>query len=150
MAYYEYGFQSVAAAAAGNYFDIAAASTDDIVLRELHLFTNAATASAMELFRTTAIGTRTTPITPTALECALLGVGTNPVASFATAWSVAATKAAHAMRWFNTAASIGAGIIWTWYGPAGGLRIPASGSLILNNPGAGAGSVLNVTAVWEE
>jgi hypothetical protein len=92
----EYSVNSVAAAAGANYCDLAAASTDDIYLRELHFFTAAATASSVALFRTT-----------------------------------------------------GAGVIWTWYDGLG-LRIPASGSITLNNFGASAGSILAVTYVWRE
>lgn len=148
MAQYEVGFQSAAAAASGWYFDLS--PTNDVRLLELHLMANAATATAVQLFRTTAIGTRTTPTTPTGAQCSLDQVAQNPTLSFATAWSVNPTNAGNALRRFQIAASIGAGIIWTWYGPAGGLRIPASGSVAVFNPGAATGSVINVTAVWEE
>lgn len=148
MAQYEVGFQSAAAAASAWYFDLA--PTNDVHLLELHLMTNAATASAVQLFRTTALGTRTTPTTPTGAQCSIDAVAQNPTLSFATAWSVNPTNAGNALRRFNISASIGAGIIWTWYSAAGGLRIPAGGSLVVFNPGGAAGSALNVTAVWEE
>jgi hypothetical protein len=146
----EYSVNSVAAAAGANYCDLAAASTDDIYLRELHFFTAAATASSVALFRTTAVGTRTSPVTPTAAANGQLGtVGEAPTGSVATAWSVVPTLAANRMRSYITAAAAGAGVIWTWYDGLG-LRIPASGSITLNNFGASAGSILAVTYVWRE
>jgi hypothetical protein len=148
---YEYGFAAAAAAAGAAYCDMLAGASDDVFVREIHLFTPASTASAgTKLFRSTAPGTRTTPVVPTAAQCALLATGSNPAAGFATAWSVVPTNATNPMRMWGGAASVGAGIIWTWYGPSGGLRIPAGGSIVIFNSSGATGPAFNVTVVWEE
>lgn len=149
MAVYEYSTAVSALGAANPYVDMLA-TTSDAVVREIQVFNTTAVASSITLFRTTAIGTRTTPTVPTAAQCALSGTGNNPLAGFATAWSVNPTNATNPMRKFQTAASIGAGVVWTWYGPNGGLRVPAGASIVLHNLFAGVSAALNVTFVWEE
>jgi hypothetical protein len=148
MPTFEYGVTSAAPTIGNQYWDMLA-GTSDCFLRELHCFLSAVPTSPIGLFRTTAVGTRTTPVVPTAAQCALSQTGSAPLAGFATAWSVQPTLATNPMRKFQAAASIGAGIIWTWYGPGGGLRIPSGGSIVLNAVGA-AGGTLFVTAVWDE
>lgn len=148
MAQFEYTVTTAAPAASGFYWDCLA-TTSDVYLRELHIFSVAGTLSEIKLFRTTAAGTRTTPVVPTAAQCALSGTGNAPLAGFATAWSVNPTPATNAMRSTKIAASVGAGIIWTWYGPEGGLRIPAAASVCLQNGATLAGTV-DVTAIWTE
>jgi hypothetical protein len=149
-ALYEFGFAATAAVTNGWYWDMLA-TTSDAYVREIHMFAPAGTASAgTKLFRTTATGTRTTPTVPTALQCALSGAGNNPLAGFATAWSVNPTNATNAMRMWGGAASVGAGIIWTWYGPNGGLRVPAGSTIAVFNSSGATGPAFNVTVVWEE
>jgi hypothetical protein len=146
--YYEYGVITAAPASGAPYWDMLA-GTSDALLRELHVFTTAGTTNPWGLFRSTAAGTRTTPTVPTNPANALIAAGNAPLTGFATAWSVNPTLAATALRRFQGAASIGAGVIWTWYGPGGGLRIPSGGSIVLSAVGA-VGVATAVTAIWEE
>lgn len=148
MAIYEYSVASPAAAPAAGYADMLA-GTSDCFVREIHIFAQAATASQVTLFRTTAAGTRTTPVVPTAAQCARSGTGNNPLAGFATAWSVAPTLATNPMRKFQCGAAAGSGVIWTFYN-GDGLRVPSGSSIVLNNTGAATASICLVTFVWEE
>jgi len=149
MMAYEYAVKVAALAGAGNYVDMAAV-TQDAYVREIHVFATTAVAGNISLYRTTANGTRTTPVAPTAQTGSDLGTDANPpLATFATAWSVAPTLAAQRMRVFQNGAAIGSGVIWTWYsGP--GLRVKAGQTIILNNDTAAASAALAVTFVWEE
>ena len=150
MAQYEYGFASAAALTVAWYWDILA-TTQDVAIREIHLFSPAATASAgTKLMRTTANGTRTTPTVPTAAQCALNPAANPPLAGFATAWSVSPTNATNAMRQWAGAASIGSGVIWTWYGANGPLILPAGKTLVCFNSSGATGPAFNVTVIWEE
>jgi hypothetical protein len=81
---------------------------------EVGIFLGAATASTFGLARSTALGTRTTPI---ALlpedpdEPVLAGIR---LVDFAIAWSVQPTIAADDMRRVGLPGTIGVGIIWTF------------------------------------
>lgn len=130
MARYSLGVQKAAVTAAGALLDIATTTTDRGHIVELGVFTSAAggttPVATLGLFRSTAVGTRTTPTTVLAEEVAD-PAGTITVA---TAFSVAPTLAANPMRRFVTNA-VAQGVIWTWP-EKGGLSIPVSGSVVLN------------------
>jgi hypothetical protein len=145
VASYTLGVVTPAPAANGFFFDLAAAATDRLNIREIGVSLNAATASTLALFRSTAIGTRTTPTTGLAEDPAdPAGTGT-----IATAWSVNPTMAAAALRRLALPATAGAGIVWTWpYGK--GLVVPVSASIVLQNVGAAAASALSVYVTWDE
>lgn len=128
MARYSLGFQKSALTAAGPIADIAASSTDRLRLLELGLFVSAMTGTnpvlTLGLFRSTALGTRTSPVTVLAEDNAD-AAGTATVAS---AFSVAPTNATNPLRRF-VVNGIGQGIVWTW--PQNGLMVANSLSLVL-------------------
>lgn len=128
MARYSLGFQKPGLTAAGPIADLAASATDRPRLLELGIFVSAMTGTSpvltMGLFRSTALGTRTSPVTVLAEDNAD-AAGT---ATVATAFSVAPTNAAAPLRRF-VVNGIGQGIVWTW--PQNGLLIANSLSLVL-------------------
>jgi hypothetical protein len=113
MARYSLGFTHAAITAAGGIADVAASATDRAHILEIGFFVSAMTGTApvmtVGLYRTTALGTRTSPVTVLP-EDAADPAGT---ATVATAWSVAATLAANPLRRF-VVSSVGGGVIWTW------------------------------------
>lgn len=128
MARYSLGFQKAALTAAGPISDLAASATDRPRLLELGLFCSAMSGTnpvlTVGLFRSTALGTRTSPTTVLAEDNGD-AAGT---ATVATAFSVAPTNAAAPLRRF-VLNGVGQGVIWTW--PANGLLIANSLSLVL-------------------
>jgi hypothetical protein len=128
VARYSLGFQRAALTAAGPIADLAASSTDRARLLELGIFVSAMSGTSpvltMGLFRSTALGTRTSPVTVLAEDNAD-AAGTATVAS---AFSVNPTNATNPLRRF-VMSSIGGGVVWTW--PANGLMIANSLSLVL-------------------
>lgn len=128
MARYSLGFQKASVTAAAPIADLAASATDRYRLLELGVFVSAMTGTTpvltMGLFRSTALGTRTTPTTVLAEDNAD-AAGT---ATVATAWSANPTNAATPMRRFVVNA-VGAGVVWTW--PQNGLMVANSLSLVL-------------------
>lgn len=128
MARYSLGFQKATLTAAGPIADIAASSTDRLRLLELGVFVSVASGTSpvltMGLFRSTALGTRTTPTTVLAEDNAD-AAGT---ATVATAFSVAPTNATSPLRRF-VVNGVGQGVVWTW--PQNGLMVANSLSLVL-------------------
>lgn len=142
---YTQGFATVAAGAAAAYATFHTASTHRMRLRELGLFVNAATASSVGLIRPS-----NSPVATTSV----LGLAQDPADPAATinvdtAWSTAPTVGTVYLRKALIPATIGNGIIWTWP-PDAPLIVAVSSYLVLWNFGAGAGSVLNGYATWEE
>jgi hypothetical protein len=113
MARYSLGFQRAALTAAGPIADLASSATDRARLLEVGVFVSAVSGTTpvltMGMFRSTALGTRTTPTTVLPEDHAD-PAGT---ATVATAFSVAPTNAAAPLRRF-VANGVGQGIIWTW------------------------------------
>ena len=114
-------------------------------LKELGVFCNAATASAVALYRATN--------TPAASTTAVgQGYDTTDLAAtglLGTVWSTAPTVSALlGLRRVQLPAAIGAGVIWQFddlvVGPAG------TSSLVLWNHGGTTNSVLQIYAVWDE
>ena len=128
MARYSLGFQKSGLTAAGPMADLAASSTDRYRLLELGVFVSAMSGTTpvltMGLFRSTALGTRTSPVTVLAEDNAD-AAGT---ATVATAWSANPTNAANPMRRF-VVNGVGQGVIWTW--PQNGLMVANSLSMVL-------------------
>ncbi len=145
MGSYAQGFASVAAAAGAAYATIHTAAGARARIREIGLFCNAATASSVQLVRA-ATGTASTSVLGQAEDPADAASVTN----IDTAWSVAPTISTNVpLRRVVIPAVIGAGVIWTWPIERP-LVIAVSSMLVIWNFGAGAGSVLNGYAVWEE
>ena len=128
MARYSLGFQKASLTAAGMIADLAASATDRPRLLELGVFVSAASGTnpvlTMGLYRSTALGTRTSPVTVLAEDNAD-AAGT---ATVATAASVAPTLATNPLRRF-VVNGVGQGVIWTW--PTGGFLIANSLSVVL-------------------
>lgn len=145
MALVSLALTTSATASGADLWDLVPTAAVNGRLMELHIFLNTAVATKVGLFRTTAVGTRTTPTT-------YLNEDPNdqtPLHTSALAWSVAATKAAQALRRATFPATIGAGIIWTW---SRGLIIPkgtTAGLMLANTAGAIIG-LLDITAVVDE
>jgi hypothetical protein len=128
MAAYEQSFSLAAVAAGANVFDIAASASDRIRVLEMGIFNQTAVASEFAVFRTTAIGTRTSAAAGIALDPADGASG----GTTATAWSVGATLAANPFRRVQFSGNVGTGVIWTWPDTtSGALVIPLSGSIIV-------------------
>jgi hypothetical protein len=146
MAKYQVSVTTPAAAASAAFATIRAGASSRVRLLELGVFTNAATATSVALTRATNTFVPTTSIIGQPYDT---GDPTS-IANVDTAWSTAPTVTiANSLRRIALPATIGAGVIWTFdpmfaVGPAG------VGGLVLWNFGSGAGSALNVYAVWEE
>ncbi len=144
MALFSLNARTTATVAGAAIVDLATTATDRIRVREIGFSSTAATAAQVGLIRSSAIGTRTSPVTGLAGDFSEpAGTGT-----VATAWSVAPTLVATYLRRFNLPAAIGAGLIWS-FGP-NDLLIPVSGSLVLANFGVAANPIMDVYLVWEE
>lgn len=141
---YRSGIVTPAAAAGAAYADLVADANTPIYVREIGLWLNAATASYFGLERSTAVGTRTSPIAGVPDDPnAPTGTGTTAVA-----WSVAPTPSGNYMRRTIVDATIGHGFVWT-FDPFE-LIIPPTKGLLIWNPGAGAGSVCHGYIEWDE
>ena len=120
------------------------AGTHRVMVREIGLFLNAATASSVALVRPSN--------TPVASGVVLAVPGDvnaiTPVTSLAATWGTAPTVGTQYMRRAVIPAAIGNGLIWSF--AFGDLIIPISGFLVLWNFGATTGSVLNAYVSAEE
>jgi hypothetical protein len=129
MARYSIAFTKASISAAGAIADLATASTDRARVLEVGWTVSAMAGTtptlSVGLYRTTAVGTRTSPTTLLAEDPG------DPTATTtnATAWSVAPTLAATPLRRLAVNA-IGSGIVWTWPNP--GLLVAVSSSLVLS------------------
>lgn len=130
MARYSLGFTKGSITAAGAIVDLGTASTDRAHIVEIGWTVTVASGTTpsmvVGLSRSTAVGTRTSPVTVLAEEFA----DPTGTATSATAWSVAPTLASTPMRRL-TVNAVGAGIVWTWPA-AGGLTVPISASVVLH------------------
>lgn len=148
MAKYNIGFQSAAAASGAAYCAFRAPSNASRIF-EVGLACNAATASAISLFRNTAAGyTATTSVGPGQGEYTTDPVGTSLVD---TAWSTAPTiTAANRLRRFGLPATIGAALIWVFQNGLYVRSATATDILVIWNEGGTAGSALNGYIAYEE
>ena len=132
-----------AAAAGAAYAAIRCAAGDRARIRQIDVYTNAATASSVGLVRSASVGTATTSVLGQTWDPA----DTVAVTSVDTAWSAAPTAGSVFLKRYVAPAAAGNGVIWTF---PSGLIVPVSGSILLWNYGASAGSALSVTFTWEE
>jgi hypothetical protein len=116
-------------------WELRAGATYRLYVREIGVFLGAATASALGIGRPAAAGTATSPVTAVALDPAD-GASTGATAI---AWSSAPTSPTIFLRRVGLPATIGAGVIWTFYDEP--LVIPTSGNIVLWNITASAASV---------
>lgn len=133
-----------AAAAGAAYAALRTAAGDRARIRQIDVYTNAATASSVGLVRSATLGTASTSVLGQAWDAA----DTAATGSVDTAWSVAPTVSTNVfLKRYVAPAVAGSGVIWTF---PQGLVLPVSGSLLLWNYGAVGGSILSVTFTWEE
>lgn len=147
---FEAGATSVlVAATATPIVAMRAPATEQMKLRELGIFLQAATATRLGLVRATVVS-----VTPTGN---FAGQNKNPGSpasgsTLVTGWTTIPTAAGTPFRRVSLPAAIGAGIIWTW--PADDPLIIGLGSAIaelcINNLVAVAPSLFDWYAVWED
>ena len=128
MEMYTLGVRTTGAGNASPAWEIRSGSSR-LYVRELGVFMAAATASTFGIGRPAAIGvTPTSPVTLVAEDTAApAGSGQS-----ALAWGTAPTAPTAFIRRFTLPATVGAGVIYSWWnGP--GLIIPTSSSLVLWN-----------------
>ena len=143
--FYEVGVKGIAAASGATYATIHTGANNNIALRELGIFVSAATATVIGLIRPSNSPVATTSTLGQAQDPAVAASNTN----MDTAWSTAPTVGSAYLRQSELPATIGAGLIWTWWN-GDGLIIPVSSYLVIWNPGASAGAAPYIYAVWEE
>jgi hypothetical protein len=146
---YELGTSSAAAATGAAYIEFMGNGTRRVKLREIGLWSQAATlVQKGQIGRPAAQGiTPTTPIVWVPQDPAD-AAGT---AQSAIAWATPPTAPAKALRQFDFNNVPGSGLIFTW--PADGeLIIPAAGvaSIVVWNAGAGTGPALDCYFVGAE
>ena len=145
MARYAAGFTTTATATAAAIADLRTAAGERVYVREIGLFLNAATASAIGLYRPSTLGTASTSVTAVPVDPADAAA----TASVGTAWSVAPAVSTNVpLRKAQLPAAVGNGIIWQFSDR--GLVVPVSSSLLLWNFGGTTNSVINGYIEWEE
>lgn len=140
------GSTGSAVAANGAYMEIRNTSARRILVEEIGFFLGAATASRIALVRATAQGVGGTAMVGLAEDPnAPAAAGSVVAATFTTAPTASATAY---LRRASLAASVGAGLIWTWP-QSDRLIVPPSGSLLVVGIAAGSASA-DFYAVWTE
>jgi hypothetical protein len=145
FAVYSAGVVTPAAGAGACYTELKGAAGDRARLLRVEIVVNAATASSIGLYRAAAQGTASTTVLGQPHD------GGDPAATAipAIAWSGAPTISTNVpLRRIVTPATAGYPIIWDFNGME--IALAVSGSLLLWNFGAGAGSVLHVAWTWAE
>jgi hypothetical protein len=124
-------------------WQLRAAASQRVQLLELGIAVAVAptTNPQFRLNRSTAIGTSTATVAPQAEDPANAAA----VTLLDTTWSTPPTLAAIDLRSFPVPASIGAGIVWTWYDQA--FVIPQSGGLSIVNANA-TGATLGSFSIY--
>jgi hypothetical protein len=120
-------------------------------IREIGIFNSSATTTLvqLQLIRTTARGTQTTTVTPTAAANAQDIADLGPTAVVDTAWSVQPTLAAIPMRMTDVAGTVGSGLIWNWQSD-GELIVPIGGGIALQNASGSTTAIIRAYFVWGE
>lgn len=144
MAIYQASGKALATAANTNVLELRAPSTDRARLLEIGVFSEAATALNLALFRTTTIGTAGTAVTP---EKGSLADGTAAVS--VVTGPTGGVLASTALRRVSIAGTTGAGIVWTFVRGETEVIVPLSGSIMLRNDGA-VGPAITWYIVWDE
>lgn len=137
MALYRLARSSTVTTSGNAAADVACSTGVRPKLMEWDLFLGAATASTFSLRRTTAIGSRTTPVALLAEDPgdpALTGIN---LVDMAVAFTVEPTEATEALTRIALPATIGTGVIWTF---PRGVTIANSLSLAIVNDATNANS----------
>ena len=146
---YEASVRIAAAPATGAvYVELRNTSARRLLVEEVSVFLGAATATGAGLIRATAQGVGGASSTLGQSEDPNAPIGAASV--FASAFTTAPTVGTAYMKRAIVGAAIGAGIIWTWP-QSDRLIVPPSGSIVLVNLAAAAGSaVIDAGFVWVE
>lgn len=146
MAIYEAGWATTAAATVAPYAEIRTGANNPITIYEMGWFINAATASAVGIYRPTAIGvTPGTTVIPVPVD----DTGATSTVTIANTWGTAPTIGANvSLRRGSTPATLGAGVVWTW--PVQPLHVPKASSLVIWNFSGTTASVLNFYVTYNE
>jgi hypothetical protein len=147
---YEVAVSSLAPATATAYVNFWV-PTRRAKVREIGIFNSSATTTLvqLQLIRTTARGTQTTTVTPTAAANAQDTADLGPTAVVDTAWSVQPTLAAVPMRMTDVAGTVGSGLIWNWQSD-GELIVPIGGGLALQNASGSTTAIIRAYFTWGE
>lgn len=144
MALFTASGKALATAASTNVVSLrSGASAGRAKLREVAVFSEAATALNLALFRTTVVDTAGTGVTVQphdAGDGSSCTVVTGPTGG---------TLAAVAQRRAFLPAVIGSAVIWTWL-PGGELIVPLALSVVLRNDVASAGPAITWYMTWDE
>lgn len=151
---YELSVTTPAAAASAAYCHFwQPASTRRSRIIEIEIENTSATVAAVAtaLIRTSAKGTSTTTVTPTAASNALDTADPAPTLTIDTAWSVQPTLVSSTlpMRAPDIAPTVGSGVLWPW-DRGYEIIIPMGAGVVLWNLGAATGPVLRVRIKWME
>lgn len=147
MAGYSMAVRSPAAAAGAAYVTLHTAATERARIREISIFTSAATLSSVGLIRP-----NNTPVaTTSSLGQALDPADAASTVNIDTAWSTAPTIAATPLYHERSAipAVSGAGLIWTWP-PDAPLVVAVSSWIVIWNFGGSAGAACDIRFKWDE
>lgn len=146
---YEVAASSLAPAASAAYVNLWSPSRG-ITVREVFISQTTTTPlPQLQLIRTTARGTQSTTVTPTAAANAQNTAFASPTAVVDTAWSVQPTFAAIPMRMEDVAGVVGSFSLWTW-SQDGEIFIASGNGLALLNNAGGTGGVIRVYFVIGE
>jgi|SRR5215469_5283056 len=146
---YEVAASSLAPVAAAAYVNLWS-PTRPLMVREVFVSQTTTTAlPQLQLIRTTARGTQTTTVTPTAAANAQNPNQINPTAVVDTAWSVQPTFAAVPMRMEDVAGVVGSFSLWTW-SQDGEIWVGNGNGLALLNNSGGTTGVIRVYFVFGE
>jgi len=130
MALYSIGRRTTGTTSGNAGMDVACSTGIRPKIMEVGFFLGAATASTYGLNRTTALGTRTTPVALLAEDAADPALTGITLVDTALAWSVQPTFASDDLRRIALPATIGTGVIWTF---PRGITLATSLSLALVN-----------------
>lgn len=137
MAIYSIARTTAVTTTANAAFDVSPSTGHRPRIMEMSVFLGAATASTYGINRSTAIGTRTSPVALLAedpADPALTGI---TLVDSAVAFSVQPTFASADFRLVALPATIGTGMVWTF---PKGLIVAVSGSVVLVNRATNAAS----------
>jgi hypothetical protein len=120
-------------------------------VREIGIFNSSASTNLVQLqiVRTSARGTQSTTVTPTAAANAQDIADLGPTAVVDTAWSVQPTIAAVPMRMADIAGTVGSSVIWNWQSD-GELVVPIAAGIAIWNASGGTTAVVRAYFVWGE
>ena len=141
MPFYSASASGVAVGVSAQIFAIRPPAGNMCRLREVRLFTRAATLTPIAISRTSPISTAGTAVTAQRFNLA------DRANTTAFAHTVTAGTLTAGDLWTWGAAAAGAGFIWI---PPDDVIIPASGEIVIRNATAVAGSAVDVGVVIEE